>query len=835
MKAAWGGHLRTARRTRKRLPSPAGLLHVLILLLPATTPAKAQPFEPLNLHATPGLIDMPSARMSRDGNLAMAATFFQNTQQYAFSFQATPWLQASFSYSGLENFDSFYSVYYDRNFGLKLRLWDETNLWPAIAVGINDLVGTGVYGGEYIVASKRIGDVEASLGMGWGRLGTANTFRNPLRLLSDSFATPRVYGTPGGANFKTFFHGPTAGIFGGVSWHTPIDGLTLSAEMSSDAYEVESTRGNFKPRNQYNFGLNYAIRESTAINLAWLYGKSIAGSIVFQLDLVRNPYRERLGTPPQQPRTRTPEEQLQALQTLKGTAPPQQTSLARSGALVDLIWGSTNGISDVNLQGTQLSLTITAGDPVAICSNLASLAADAGLGVEIIEITAADRRRGRCTVAGGAKPAARLVADRTGAAALPAGQVVTINAAGPARPALASILATIRRQALAQGLPIEALALRNGEAVVYYVNRTYYREAEAIDRLTRLLMAEAPPDIERFRMTNIVNGVPQRTFEALRTPLERDLYQTQDLSIFDNGVVANPAPMYDPVLAMARASYPRFSWGLYPNLRQQLFDPDNPFAVQAVIAAGVSAELLPGLEVNIEAEANLWDNFNVKRPSDSVLPHVRTDFVKYFVEGKTGLRRLDVEYQWRLAPSVFAIAKAGYLESMFAGAGGEILWQPENRRWALGVDLYSVQQRNFDRLLGLQNYTAVTGHLSLYYASPWYDINMAVRIGRYLAGDQGITFEATRRFSTGVEIGAYFTKTNVSAARFGEGSFDKGIIVRIPLDYMLPINTQGEFGLNLRPVQRDGGQRLEGDATLFELTRRASEAEWRRVGRLAGE
>ena len=85
--------------------------------------------------------------------------------------------------------------------------------------------------------------------------------------------------------------------------------------------------------------------------------------------------------------------------------------------------------------------------------------------------------------------------------------------------------------------------------------------------------------------------------------------------------------------------------------------------------------------------------------------------------------------------------------------------------------------------------------------------------------------EITRRFSTGVEIGAFVTKTNVSAAQFGEGSFDKGIIISIPLEFMLPISTQDLFGLTLRPVQRDGGQRLLGDQLLRDETRTTSQSE----------
>ena len=50
---------------------------------------------------------------------------------------------------------------------------------------------------------------------------------------------------------------------------------------------------------------------------------------------------------------------------------------------------------------------------------------------------------------------------------------------------------------------------------------------------------------------------------------------------------------------------------------------------------------------------------------------------------------------------------------------------------------------------------------------------MAVHVGRYLAKDRGYTFEARRTFDSGFSLGAFFTRTNVSAEDFGEGSFDK--------------------------------------------------------------
>jgi len=339
------------------------------------------------------------------------------------------------------------------------------------------------------------------------------------------------------------------------------------------------------------------------------------------------------------------------------------------------------------------------------------------------------------------------------------------------------------------------------------------------------LMTDAPPQIEKFRLIAVMGGIPQREFDVLRAPAERGFTQDGKLD-FANNVTSSPAPMQNPVLSAAEhGTYPKFSWDIFPQFRQELFDPTNPLGVQFVAAASGSAELLPGLSLNGEVEANIWDNFNTNRPSDSVLPHVRTDFVEYFTQGKNGIGDLEGDYNFRISPDVFAFIRAGYLESMFAGVGGEVLWRPEEQRWAVGADLYDVQQRDFDRLFGLQSYRALTGHVALYYASPWYGLNFVVRAGQYLARDRGITLEISRRFSTGVEIGAFFTKTNVSSAQFGEGSFDKGIVLRIPIGWVAPIDTQTELDTILRPVQRDGGQRLSGDAILYEETRRNSQAE----------
>ena len=78
-------------------------------------------------------------------------------------------------------------ITYDRNYELKARLLNETTYVPQVAVGIRDLVGTGVWGSEYLVASKKFGNFDVTAGMGWGRLAGNGDFNNPMIHLSDSF------------------------------------------------------------------------------------------------------------------------------------------------------------------------------------------------------------------------------------------------------------------------------------------------------------------------------------------------------------------------------------------------------------------------------------------------------------------------------------------------------------------------------------------------------------------------------------------------------------------------------------------------------------------------
>jgi len=211
---------------------------------------------------------------------------------------------------------------------------------------------------------------------------------------------------------------------------------------------------------------------------------------------------------------------------------------------------------------------------------------------------------------------------------------------------------------------------------------------------------------------------------------------------------------------------------------------------------------------------------------------VRTDGVLSARQGDPALENLPLAWRFRPAQNLYGRVTLGYLEDMFGGISGELLWKPVDSRLALGAELNYVAKRDFDLMLGFQDYTVLSGHASAYYDFGGGYMGQ-LDVGRYLAGDLGATFRLSREFANGWRVGAFATLTTVPFDKFGEGSFDKGFEIQIPISWLLGKPSRTDFGTTIRPIVRDGGARLEVPGRLYETVRanhRAGlEANWARV------
>jgi hypothetical protein len=204
--------------------------------------------------------------------------------------------------------------------------------------------------------------------------------------------------------------------------------------------------------------------------------------------------------------------------------------------------------------------------------------------------------------------------------------------------------------------------------------------------------------------------------------------------------------------------------------------------------------------------------------SPSTLPPVRRNIGFYALEGDPGIENLTLAAYGRPGPNLYSRVTVGYLERMFGGVSAELLWKPVDSRLALGAEVNYVAQRDYDMMFGFQDYQVATGHLSAYYDFE-NDFHGQIDVGRYLAGDWGATFALDREFKNGWRVGGYFTLTDVPFADFGEGSFDKGIRLTIPVDWSFGTPSRKEVTANLTSLSRDGGARLRIDGRLYEVVR----------------
>ena len=257
-------------------------------------PPSAPSFTPrqppsLSFFGTPGLLDMPSAEMMPDGQFATSYSWFGGQGRFNLSFQALPWLSASFRYTSINDLNLYgFSTYYDRGFDVRARLWREGRYRPAVTVGLQDFAGTGIYAGEYIVATKGFdtpplgsalpGRLKVSAGLGWGRLGSHGAIGSTgTRVPYDPASTG------GGLSYDQWFRGDFA-PFAGVEWQIN-DRWGVKAEYSSDGYGIETQDSDvFERRSSINLGAEYQVTPRTRLGAYYLYGSEFGFTAQIQLN-----------------------------------------------------------------------------------------------------------------------------------------------------------------------------------------------------------------------------------------------------------------------------------------------------------------------------------------------------------------------------------------------------------------------------------------------------------------------------------------------------------------------------------------------------------------------
>lgn len=82
------------------------------------------------------------------------------------------------------------------------------------------------------------------------------------------------------------------------------------------------------------------------------------------------------------------------------------------------------------------------------------------------------------------------------------------------------------------------------------------------------------------------------------------------------------------------------------------------------------------------------------------------------------VNNLQANYFQSLGNGFYGQVYGGYLETMFGGAGAEVLYRPLDSNWAFGVDANYVKQRDWrsaQDMMKFTDYSVKTGHLTAYW------------------------------------------------------------------------------------------------------------------------
>lgn len=250
-------------------------------------------------------------------------------------------------------------------------------------------------------------------------------------------------------------------------------------------------------------------------------------------------------------------------------------------------------------------------------------------------------------------------------------------------------------------------------------------------------------------------------------------------------------------------------------------DPSGALRYEVAAAINYDKRLGEGLYLNSALKLNLVENISgVTQPSNSLLPHVRSDIAEYKRGSRFKLNKLMLNQYLNPAERWYVRVSAGFYEEMYRGLGGQVLYLPKDSRWAADLTVDAVQQRGYKGWLDKRDYSTVTALGALHYKLP-YDVTATARAGRFLAEDKGVRVEFKRRFRSGVEIGAWYTKTNgndiTSPGTPSDPYNDKGVFLSVPINIMLLADTQVSAGIALSPWTRDVGQMVASPGDLYDL------------------
>lgn len=360
------------------------------------------------------------------------------------------------------------------------------------------------------------------------------------------------------------------------------------------------------------------------------------------------------------------------------------------------------------------------------------------------------------------------------------------------------------------------------DRAVFYGNQIAYRDKdEATQRIGRIAASALPDSVTSYHIVENAGRLPivDTVIDAERfkvaakyEDIEADITDTYTRQAPDSDILA----AYDPAKTSGFFHSTDFFYTQTFGSAEEFYFYQGGLLLSGGYAFDENWSAISTIR------ATLFDNFDkftyTVDHEDSSLPRVRT-YVREYVTHDVWLDSAFLQWNEQLDNDWFVQAYGGYLETMYGGVGGEVLWRPVDSNIAFGVDINYAKQRDYDSQTDFFDYDVITGFASVYWEPEFLpDTLLTISAGQFLAKDKGVNIDFAKRFDSGIVVGAYAAITDATSEEYGEGSFTKGFYISVPLDLFTLKPSKGRGTFPWVPISRDGGQMLSRPVRLFDFT-----------------
>ncbi len=380
----------------------------------------------------------------------------------------------------------------------------------------------------------------------------------------------------------------------------------------------------------------------------------------------------------------------------------------------------------------------------------------------------------------------------------------------------------IALDAAADGRHIQLIGDTENEISAAFSLLSFESTPAQLNRAARYMTRNAPPQVGSFTLTPRFAGLQGPNIKLIRRNIEQalahktgsaeEIWQSTE---FDNALTSLPFK------GLKKDNF----WPEKIILEQQisLSEEDHGILSRTSLIIEEQRELVGSLATGAALRFDLANNLqhlNAFRPR-AILP-VRSD-IDNFAQRTISLDRFYLSYLKTIKPDLHVNMTGGYLEEQYGGIGGEILYRPFDKNWAIGAEAWQVIKRDPFTTLN-QGFTVdhlLTGHLNAWYKLPNApETTLNAKLGRYLAEDIGGTFGVKHTYKNGAKLEGFVTLTDMTDLDVfgGNTNLHHGIKLSLPLGSLDYIPRNSRIDLIAAPFGRDAGQTLNKPIDLYDMT-----------------